>query len=446
VTRNAQPHLISRLVELVAMLGILIGLSDLVHVFYRNGYLPAPFVFDVSDTFMDWFNTAYWAHDPAGAYGVWNTIYAPLSFVITRLFGNPWCYANSPFDARDCDAVGIVAILCMYVGCVVLAGVAFYRNDRPTFLFRTVGIALGGPLLFALERGNLIMVAFMCLIVLYGGLAKKRSGLAASAAIMINMKSYLLLPVLGYAVRRDWRMLELCGFATIGLYLITLFITGSGTPMELVHNLQVWFDLRAGTIWDEVLYSTTYKPYLLFDARGYPIRDFIPQRTIDYATIAIQVEVFASRAIAIVCVVAGWFFPKAVSLQRIAFFILMQSFMNQNPGGYAIAFVVFLVFMEKWTNFRIGLAIICCYIVSIPTDMALTVFYHYERVSWLSQRMVDSAYALPLGAIIRPGLLVIVLWSIAIDTLIDVHRAMRLERPLIGLKRRGTAAPAMVAA
>jgi hypothetical protein len=425
--------LVTTVIEIALVILILIGLSDLIYVFKFNGYLPAPFVFDVSDTFMDWFNTAYWSYDPAGAYSVWNTIYAPFSFVVTRIFSDPWCYANAPLDARDCDQIGIAAILAMYALCVGTAAWAFYRNDRPSAPFRTIAIAAGGPMLFALERGNLIMVAIMFFMLLYGNLLRSNGRMAAAAAIMINMKSYMLFPILGFAVRRQWRLLELCGFATIGLYLLSLFLMGSGTPGELLHNLDVWFNLRAGTIWDEVLYSTTYKPYLLFDVRNYPIRDFVEQRTIDAATIAIIIEVFLSRSLAILCVVAAFFYPKAVKVQRIAFFILMQSFLNQNPGGYAITFLTFLTFMEKWTNMRIGVAIICAYLVSFPSDVAVTVFYHYERESWLSGRLVDSAYSLPLGALVRPGLLVIMLWSLALDTLIDVHRAIRQAGPRLSL-------------
>lgn len=418
-------------IELVAFLGIVVGFIDLCHVFRINGYLPAPFVFDVSDTFMDWFNTAYWSHHP-GAYDVWNTIYAPLSFVITRLLGDPRCYANAPLDARDCDIVGLIAIPLIFLACVVLSGVAFYRRDRATALFRTTGIAIGGPMLFALERGNLIMIAYFAFVLIYGDFLKSRSAFAATAAAMINLKSYLLFPLMALAVKRQWRLLEVCGIATLAIYLLTLFLVNEGTPFQIVHNLQVWFDLRAGTIWDEVLYSTTYKPYLQFDVRGYPIRDFVPQRTIDIASTAIWIEVALSRGMAILCIAGAWFYPKAVATSRVAFFILMQSFMNQNPGGYAIAFIVFLVFLEDMKNVRVALAVVGCYLVSIPTDINITTFYEYEREAWLSGRLVNSAYALPLGAIVRPGILVVVLWSLAIDTLIDLHRAIRGGQPSLG--------------
>ena len=424
----------TQLVELLLMAIVLIGLANLVYFFIVKGYLPSPFVFDVNDTFMDWFNTAYWSHND-GAYAVWNTIYAPLSLVITQFLGNPRCYTQNPFAARDCDTLGIVVLCATYLICVVVSAIAMFRNDRKTALFRTVTLAIGGPLLFALERGNIIMFAFIGFVCLFGNLTKSRLAIAGAAAALINLKVYLLFPVLSFAIKRKWRTLELCGFATIGLYLFTLFIFGDGTPADLVANLKVWFNLRSGAIWDELLYSTTYKPYLLFDARQYPIRDFVEQRTIDFASRAIEIEVFASRAIAILCLIGAWFYPKAVPISRLVFFVLMQSFMAQNPGGYAIFFIVFLVFMEKWKNFATGLAIVTCYFVSIPADVTLSVFFRFETVSWLSGRLVDSAYSLSLGALIRPGMIAIILWALAIDTLIEIHREMRLSPPRLGLAR-----------
>lgn len=422
----------AQLFEVLACLIILIGVYDLYRQFDYNGYLPAPFVFDVNDTFMDWFNTAYWAHR-GGAYEVWNSIYAPISFVLTGLLGDPRCYENSPFDARDCDTIGIAVLLLTYVTCVAVSALAFYRNDRTTWVMRSIGIGLGGPMLFALERGNTIMLAYIAFVLLYGGFLKRGSSIALAAAFLINMKSYLLLPVLGLATQRRWRLLELCGIATIVMYLASLAWVGEGTPFQIAYDLQVWFKMRAGAIWDELLYTTTYKPYLLFDERGYPIRDFVWQQVVDIATMFIKAELILSRGLALLTIAVAWFYPKQIPLRRVAMLALMQGFLGQNPGGYAIAFVVFLVFMEKEKSFATMLAIVCCYLVSIPTDINLTVFYQYERVSWLSGRMVDSAYALPLGALIRPGLLLIVIWALALDSLRAVHREMRRTPPQLGL-------------
>jgi hypothetical protein len=430
-------------VEIIAFLAVVAGFGYLVHTFYKIHYLPAPFVFDVSDTFMDWFNTAYWAHNP-GAYSVWQTIYLPLSFIITGLLGDSRCYGSHPYDARECDWFGIVVILAMYVSCVVVTAIALYRRDRSTALFRTTGLALGGPLLFALERGNLIMMAYVAFVLLYGELLKSKKAVAACAAFLVNMKVYLLLPIFAYAVKRKWRMLELCGLAALGLYLLSVAIIDAGTPFELAHNLQTWFSNREGSVWDEVLYSTTYKPYLLLDERQLPVREFVEARWVDAAKVFITYEVIASRAIALLCVAWAWFYPKAVSMHRLVFFILMQSFIAQNPGGYSIAFLVFLVFLERRSNFGVGLAIFCAYMVSIPSDSTITIIARVMRDSWLAGRTVESIYALPLGALIRPGLLLIMFYSLAVDTIIDLHRATKAGPPNLGLAERGR--PAFVPA
>jgi hypothetical protein len=433
---------ITILAELGATLLVLAGLFRLVRGFLNNGYLPPPFVFDVGDTFMDWFNTAYWAHNP-GAYSVWKTIYLPLSFVLTGTLGDPSCYANAPYDARDCDTVGIAIILATYVACVACAGLAFYRRDRSTAPLRAIAIGIGGPLLFALERGNLIMLAFPAFFLVYGGILKSNRASAAAMAFLANMTVYLIFPLAALAIKRDWRLLEMCGIASLALYLISLLIVGAGTPFELARNLEGWFNFRAGAIWDEILYSTTYKPFLLLDVGQFPVRDYLDQRWVDLVKAVIQYELVASRAIAVMCIALAWFYPRAISANRLVFFILMQSFIGQNPGGYAITLIVFLVFMERWRNFGTGLAIICAYLMCIPGDFTLTTIFEVQRESWLAGRIVNSPYVLPLGSLVRPGVLAITLWALAIDSLIDIHRAVKAGPPKLGLLPR-TRSEAMV--
>jgi hypothetical protein len=434
VTIDRRPAL-ARHVEFAGMILVLAGLTHTVWNFVLLGYLHPPFVFDVTDTFMDWFNTAYWAHNP-GAYSVWRTIYLPLSFIITGLLGDPTCYGNAPFDARDCDKVGIIFLLAAYLACVAVTAIAFWRTDRSTALFRTIAVAAGGPLLFALERGNLIMFAYVAFVLLYAGMIRSKAAVALASGFLINMKVYLLFPVLAFAVKRQWRLLELSGIAAIAIYLLSLAFVGAGTPVELAKNLANWFNYRAGSLWEEVLYSTTYGPYLLFDELQYPVREFVDQQWVDRVKVAIQYEVLASRAIAILCIAGAWFYPKAITLQRLVFFILMQSFIVQNPGGYAMILIVFLVLLERWKNVGTGIAIVCAYLVSIPTDTTVALITQVPRVAWLSGRMVEVDYELPLGALIRPGLLVIMLWSLAIDTLIDLHRAVKADAPNLGLRPR----------
>jgi hypothetical protein len=90
----AKPPIISRVIEFVLMLAMFAGLARLIKFFHYQGYLPAPFVFDVSDTFMDWFNTAYYAHNNGG-YSAWSSAYrhamrtAPRTLAIAMSSGSP---------------------------------------------------------------------------------------------------------------------------------------------------------------------------------------------------------------------------------------------------------------------------------------------------------------------------------------------------------------------
>lgn len=431
-----------RAVEGAGLLLILYGFWRVYSLFMSNGYLGPPFVFDVSDTFMDWFNTAYYAHN-GHAYDIWRTIYLPLSFVVTGLFGDPTCYDRSPYDARDCDVIGIGFILVMYAACVIVTALAFWRNDRSSAVTRTIAVAVGGPLLYALERGQLIMLTYIAFAALYGQLLRSRAAYVGAAAFMANTKVYMVFPLFALTVKRDWRMFEYCALGSVALYIVTILIVGAGTPLELIANLANWFGIRLGTVWDEMLYTTTYKPLLQLDVYQYPVRDYIEQRWVDGGILFIQGYVLFSRLLCWACIALAWLYPKAISQPRLIFFILMQSFINQNPGGYSITLIVFLVFLERARGPGTVIALICAYLISVPGDWTLVKLFDAERQSWLSGRQVMSEYVVPWGALIRPGIIAIMLWSLAVDTLINIHRTMRRERPVFGLMPSSERSPAV---
>ena len=83
--------------------------------------------------------------------------------------------------------------------------------------------------------------------------------------------------------------------------------------MEIAGNLQNWFGTFAISIWDQIVYSTTYAPYLLFDVQHYPIREFLDQRTVDLVKDIITYEGLASRASRIACASSSPGFTRAPS-------------------------------------------------------------------------------------------------------------------------------------
>lgn len=418
--------------EILLVTAVLASLAASAAFFQRTGYLPQPFVFDTNDTFMDWFNTAYWANNP-GAYDVWRTIYPPLSFVFLDAFSLPGCYLQSPFHARDCDWLGRTTIYTFYLIDVALIWLSLRKIDRATAPMRTIAFALGLPLLFTLERGNLILAGFACFVLAHGPLLREGWGRALAAAATINFKPYLLLPVLAHAVKRDWRPLELAGIATVLLYLVTLAMVGSGTPGEIAANTANWVIFQSGQVWGEINYSTSYAPLMLVQKAPIPLLQFVSSETVDTIILAASVVIRSTQGIALAALLAAWLQPGAVSRERIAALLLGAYLVTQSPGGYTQTFLVFLVFLEPWRRPGPIAALVCAYLLCLVGDVPLSTILELSTNSWLSGRPVEPAFGLTIGHFLRPGVIALLVWSLALDTISESVRAHRGHRPVLGL-------------
>lgn len=418
--------------EALLALAVVVSAGWTLHVFLDVGYLPQPFVFDTNDTFMDWFNTAYWANN-RGIYDVWRSIYPPLSFVFLDATSLPGCYLQSSFYARDCDWLARSTIYAFYVIDVVLAWICFRRLDRRTAPMRTVAIALGLPMLFTLERGNLILVAFAFFMIAHGPVTASKPWRWFAAAVTINFKPYLVLPMFAHALKRDWRTLEMAGLATIALYLVTLALVGSGTPMELASNTANWVVFQGGQVWNEVNYSTSYAPLLMFRTLDIPLLQFVPSRLIETIEFLVPIVIRAGQLLALAALAAAWLQPKALPAHRIAAILLGAYLVTQSPGGYTQLFLIFLVLMEKWKGAGPVTAIACAYLLCLVGDWPLATVLDVTGTSWLGERTVTASFGLTAGHFIRPGLIVIMVGALSLDSIARVVHAHRSEQPSLGL-------------
>ena len=429
---TAVPDRWRRVPEVILAIGVIASLAATVLFFREHGYLPQPFVFDTNDTFMDWFNTAYWANNQ-GAYDVWRSIYPPLSFVFLDLFSLPGCYLQSPFYARDCDWLGRAAIYGFFALNIVLLWLSFRCADHTTAPMRTAAMALGLPLLFTLERGNLILVCFAAFMLAHGPLLKSRLWRGMAAAVTINFKPYLVLPVFALAIRREWRMLELAGIATIALFCITLMLVGAGTPGQLVSNTVNWVEFQSGQVWNEINYSTSYAPFLNMREAQVPLLEFVPSRTIENIEFAVPLAIRTTQALAFAALVAAWLQPRALPASRIAAILLGAYLVTQSPGGYTQLFLLFLVFLERFRGAGPIAAITCAYLLCLVGDAPLATILDLSTESWLSGRPVSPQFGLAWGHFLRPALLILIIWTLALDTLYQAARAHSRNRPLLGL-------------
>lgn len=404
-------------------------LALLVHAawfFDQKGYLPQPFFYEPSDTFMDWFNTAYWSRDP-GAYDSWRTIYPPLTFVVIRLLGIDRCYvSNEGLPSRDCDWVGIVAILAIFLVNVVLCWLTFRKIDRRTALPRTIALSMGMPMLFALERGNILLLTFTCFLLAMGPLLKSARLRWLAAGLAINFKVYLIAAFAVQLLKRRWRWTEGVALATIGVYLVSFVLFGAGSPLEIYRNIA---NYSTGFTVSQVLdiyYSVTYQPLIsLLEGMNFPVMRIIGSDLQEIGLAVIVPLMRGGQAIIVLALLVSYFRPEVVSPIRLATLGMCLALITSEAGGYTQILVIMLVFMERWKGIARPVALVSAYLLCLPGEYSFGVSSDLWRESWLSDGFVEIQIGIGLGFFLRPGLLIIIGIALSLSTLNDVWRDIR---------------------
>lgn len=441
---SAVQHRKSRLglkAEWAFALLILAGLCRVGWMFFDKGYFPQPFFYEPSDTWMDWFNTAYWAHDP-GAYDSWLTIYPPLSFVLLKFLGIASCYGDSPgTEMRDCDWLGVVILHAIYLFDIVLIGRMFWKIDPKTSLPRGFALTAGMPMFYGLERGNLILfcIAFIALGV--GPLLRSARLRWLFLALAVNLKVYTITLVASLLLRRKWLAFEGCVIAIISVYLLTYGILGAGTPFEIVRNIAEFSgSFQSASVLD-IWYPSTYIPLQsLLEGTGFPITTVIGSQIAERGLIAIKLIRYSAQAILILAAFATWLRPEKVPPFRAAMFALSLALITSEAGGYTQTLIILLIFMERWEGLCRPLAISICYIACIPAEIILDSVPTLIRYSYLAGRPVFVDFGIGLGMFVRPLLNMLAPVSIALFTIRTVWIDIRDDGWSLRWRHRADAA------
>ena len=397
------------------------------HVFLR-GYLPQPFFYEPGDTWMDWFNTAYWSHEP-GAYDSWNTIYPPLSFVLLRFMTNASCYVGAESTAgRACDWYGAATLHSIFLLNCVLTFLAFRKIDPRTALPRSIALSLGLPMTYGLDRGNLVLLTFTFVLLAYGPLVRSARLRWLFAAMAINLKVYLLGSLFAHLLRRRWRWFEGALITTVLVYLVSFAIMGEGTPVEIYRNIRDFSGgYQAATVLD-LWFSGTYKPLMsLLEGTTFPTVWFIGSEQVEFWSKALPVMVHTVQAMILVAAAAAWLRPEAVPLNRLIFLSIAMALITAESGGYTQILLLLFVFMEPWRGFGRKWAIIVSYLLCIAADIPVDRIPALTRESFLAGREVIAEYSVGIGPFIRPALILSLPLALALVTIREVWLDIRTQ-------------------
>lgn len=411
----------ARTVEHLLALLVLCGFANAVWFFWQNKYLGPPFFYMPADTFMDWFNTAYWAHQP-GAYDVWRTLYTPLSFVFMRMFTDGRCYfgAEGP-TARDCDTYGMISLVGWHLCCCIVAAVALYKADRKTALPRSIAIIFGLPLLYGLERGNMVLPTFFFFMLAFGPIFRQARLRWLALAIAINLKIYLIGALFPQLLRRRWRWFEGAAFFTILIYVMAVAIRGEGLPQDIFANIVDSQGEFQSIGFLDSWNASTYTPLnSLMNTNAIPILAIIGSDLLEWLTLGTSLVTRTGQIITMLGALAAWYRPEAIPMHRLTALGVGLVMITSETMGYTQTLITFLVFQERFRKPGPIIAITTCYILAVPFDIVIDVIAPTVEEVYLTGARTIVENVITLGPFIRPLLVIIIPVALSIQTIADV--------------------------
>ncbi len=402
---------------------ILAGIALAVWRFGQNGYLPQPFYFRVYDSLMDLYTTAYWANTP-GAYTKWMSLYPPISFVFLKVFTIGRCYAMGDIAGRSCDWLARFALLAFFVANIALVYATYRASDRRTAVPRTVAMALGLPMLYAIERGNLLVPCFTFFAIGFGGVVRRPWLRWLALAISINFKPYLVFSAAPFLAKRYWSWVIGCGVFSIVIYVITLFIFGSGWPSQIIGNQSNYSMAASKGFFLDVYYATSYWP-LIRVLHAMPAGLQLASGPVSAFWSAVLTAVLRGAQLGtLLCAVMAALRPAAVDARRFGALLAGVALTGFTTGsaGYAQIFLFFLVFFERWRGPARIAVLGGAYLLCVPFDIALIPVVHERVRSFLGGREVTTAFGLSVGQILRPGVLLVMQYGLIALNLADSLR------------------------
>lgn len=415
---------------------------------WRDGYAPQPF-YDLPDaSFMDLHSTAYWAHR-TGAYSIWKSIYAPFALDLLRLVTPASCYVHDPFMGRACDWVGRDALIATFLLNILLVWRSYRRLDPATAVPRAAIVGLGLPMVYALERGNLLIPCFTAFVLGVGPLLARPVGRWLALAIAVNLKPYLLAVILPAVVRREWRWLFGFGVAGLALYLATWLMLGEGAPWELIANTGAYAPGRPGALWANIYYATSYWPTarLLEAGGGFGV---VATSSIAKAMgLALVGAMRLAQLGATACFLAALHRPAGVRASRFLalYAALILTTITNGSSGYAQIFLFFLIFLEPAKGRVAVLLLVCAWLLSLPVDLVVGPTFETRTWSFLGGRLVHARHGLAVGQFARPGILLVIQFCLIALNLRDYAaagswppRALRLISSSDRVRRRRASA------
>jgi hypothetical protein len=397
--------------------------------FQNHRYLPAPFIYNKFDTFMDLYNSMWWGMQDF-KYTLWGSVYPPLNFLILDairlLFYGPITVSTS-LDFRDIDITPALLMCSLDLAApFIVVASPLWSTLRPLHrVLIAAGAALSPPLLFAMERGNLIVLALIALPMV---LSRETIWKIAGVAILINLKPYFAVLLLAFAIARDWRGMIQATAAAGALFVFTGLLNDPNF-LAFIPNIFSFADAEQLLSGREVLAlpsSISAFSYVIRLALKTSISSGFPVALVETIIPLIEVAKMAGLAALLASMLVAR--DRLRDSEIVAGLIVIIVNLGFWVGGYSQIFYLACIPILLGMQFRaLHLAIVAA--IFLPLDLIVLLTEQLgPNVVYPSLEIVPLDFQLGLGTVLRPLLNYALLFSLSYEFLARHPFALPLRR------------------
>lgn len=396
------------IIELVALSFFVVSLLD-------KGYLPSPFFYDKSDSYMDLFNPIYWSC-AGGAYEKWRTIYPPLPFLLLKFFyiSPKDLICLVPSELRAIGSSSLFAINLIYLtGCIAVFFTKAWRDLNADLIVLTLLVTLlSTPMLFALERGNLILLAPFFLAII---LSEKEYTKASALAVLINLKPYFAMLLLAYPLKKDFRGGGIAVLLSGLVFLITgiLFDDHFFLFFQNIFNFSQQSSFSGRELIGFPSSISAFAYFLKIPNVFNVISKFLNPEVIKQVSVLIEILKWSSLVYAIITIARKSIF--LTENEVIATLLVIISNLGVWVGGYTLLLYFTLIPILSMMRFR-WLYLLILAVIAMPLDLIVLSSANIgQQYSYLSDSLVNVNWTLGLGSLLRPIINLLLLYLLSYE-------------------------------
>jgi len=394
------------------------GFYEIVDFFLQHRYLPSPFIFNKSDTFMDLFYSTFWAGNE-GRYSDWLSVYPPLNFILLnglklvflgkQNFTDPYSLRESALAIEIFFVMSYLMIPLLVLKTTAWKKFSCLNKSLLYFIF-----ILSSPMLFTLERGNVIIVTLVLL-----ALAISHAGIYRCIlfALLINIKPYFFVLTLLFLIKNKWKEFFLCVGIAAFVFLTTGALLDRNFLLFFVNILNFSSDNHLLPLRDVLSVQSSVSAYaaVFRDVNFESSRLFnvFPYPQLFSSTI----ELFKWSIILIALVTLFKTSKKNTDQHVIAILVVIISNLSISVGGYTLILYFTLIPVFYAMRFRWFYLAMLALIYTTIDFFPLTVQENLgHQLSFLSNSFVEVSWSLGLNNFLKPMLNITFLLFLVIES------------------------------